>query len=268
MQAAGLNFAVVGDTRPSNANDTSGYPTTIINGIFSAIEAQSPKIQFVVGTGDYMFADTTSNTQMPQLTLYQTARQKYSGPYWPGMGNHECDGYTAHNCAGSAATPNLTDWTNTFLSPISQTLPYYTETVSATDNSWNAKFVFVACNYWDSTQSSWLSSQLSQSTTYTFIVRHEPDYDMSKAPCSESQTIISGAKYTALLTGHTHEYSHAATNEIVNGLGGAPLSTGTQYGYTIVSRNSDGTVTLNTVDYTNGSSIDSFKLNADGTAAP
>ena len=250
----------------ANANDTSGYPTSIIDGIFSSIAAASPAIQFVTATGDYQFADTTSNTQMPQLTLYQTARQKYSGPYWPAMGNHECDGYTADNCAGSAATANYTDWMNMFITPINETLPYYTKTVSASDNSWTAKFIFIACNYWDSTQSSWLTSQLATSTTYTFLFRHEPDYDMSEAPCSESQTDITAAKYTMLITGHTHEYSHPQTNEIVVGIGGAPLDSGTQYGYTIISQNSDASITVNTVDYTNGSSIDSFKLTADGSA--
>ena len=36
------------------------------------------------------------------------ARAKYPGPWFPAMGNHECNGYTASNC-GSGNTDGLTD---------------------------------------------------------------------------------------------------------------------------------------------------------------
>ena len=161
-----------------------------------------------------------------------------------------------------------------YLTPMGISTPYYTKTVTASDGSWNAKFIFTACNAWDSTQASWLTSQLAISTTYTFIIRHESYEDVqsgddgSSYPCTASNTAISGANYTLLIVGHTHEYQHSATyKEIINGIGGAPLTSGTDYGYTIVTRNSDGTLTVTTYDYQGGSTIDSFKIDANGSAA-
>ncbi len=70
---------------------------------------------------------------------------------------------------------------------------------------------------------------------------------------------------TLLIVGHTHLYQHSASyNEIINGIGGAPLSGGGNYGYTLVNRNSDGTLSVDTLDYQSGSSIDSFKIDATG----
>ena len=258
-------FAVVGDTRPPSPDDTSNYPTSIITKIFQDVVAESPAPAFVIGTGDYMFSNSTAQQQ---LDMYMTARGAYSGPFYPAMGNHECNGYTAGNCA-SSPTSNMSAFMSTMLGPINETKPYYVKNISAPDNSWTAKFVFVACNAWDSTQASWLQTALAASTTYTFVIRHEPDYDMSSAPCSASQTTIDGAALTLLITGHSHEYKHVGSaKEIVNGLGGAPLTTGTNYGYTMITRNtSDGTLTVETKDYMSGSSIDTFKIAASGAGA-
>ena len=44
----------------------------------------------------------------------------------------------------------------------------------------SAKFVFVACNAWNSTQATWLDQQLAAATTYTFVVRHEGTAAMSQ----------------------------------------------------------------------------------------
>ena len=258
-------FAVVGDTRPPSPDDVSNYPTSIITKIFQDLAAESPAVEFAVGTGDYMFSNSTAQQQ---LNLYMTARGAFSGKLYPAMGNHECNGYTAGNCAGSP-TQNMSTFESMMLAPINQTKPYYVENISAPDNSWTAKFVFVACNAWDSTQDAWLQTALAPSTTYTFVVRHEPDYDMSSTPCSQSQTTISAAPLTLLITGHSHQYKHiASAKELVNGLGGAPLTTGTSYGYTIITRNtSDGTLTVTTKDYMSGSAIDTFKIAASGAGA-
>ena len=214
-----------------------------------------------------MFANTTGTAQQPQLNLYMGARAGFSGKFYPAMGNHECNGYTAGNCASSTTT-NYTKFVSTMLAPIGQSMPYYVENFAAADNSWTAKFVFVACNAWDSTQSSWLNQQLAVSTTYTFVVRHEPDYDMSSAPCSASQTAVDANPLTLLITGHTHEYKRVSSaKEVVIGIGGAPLTSGTNYGYTVISRNADGTISVVTKDYMSGAAIDSFKIKADGTGA-
>ena len=91
-----LKFAVFGDCRPPNSNDTSGYPSAIIGGIFTL--AQSNGAQFMIGTGDYMFADTSSAVTA-QVALFKQAMAHYSaGPVYLAMGNHECTGATASNC--------------------------------------------------------------------------------------------------------------------------------------------------------------------------
>jgi predicted phosphodiesterase len=199
-----------------------------------------------------------------------TARAGFSGPFYPAMGNHECTGYTASNCGPSGAdgiTANMTAFENTMLTPIGITSPYYVENYSATDGSWTAKLVFIACNAWDSTQQSWLTSTMATPTTYTFVIRHEPKFDMSKAKCSASQTTIDSYPYTLLITGHTHEYSHETSDgkEIIVGIGGAPLTSGTNYGYTMLSRNTDGTIAVTTYDYMAHSTIDTFTINPDGS---
>jgi hypothetical protein len=307
MTLDSLTFAILGDTRPSSETTGSdGYPTTIINGIYKDLEnaTYAPKPAFVVASGDYEFVyppgsddsgdeagygtsdGCTCNTsqsdggpsvqsgQCIQECLYEYARAQYSGPVWPGMGNHECTGADVSNCASGSGTVNEADFISLQLAPIGESIPYYTKTVAASDNSWTAKFVFVACNAWDSTQASWLTSQLATTTTYTFVVRHESYEDVSEGddgssyPCKASNTTITGADYTLLIVGHTHEYSHSTSyKEIIQGLGGAPLTSGTDYGYTMVVRNSDGTLTVTTYDYSGGSTIDSFQINAAGSAA-
>ncbi|HUJ59425.1 MAG TPA: metallophosphoesterase family protein [Kofleriaceae bacterium] len=266
-----LVFAIVGDTRPPSVDDTSNYPTNIITKIYQDLAAASPAIQFVVGTGDYQFASTTGSEQQPQIDKYMAARAAYDGPFYPAMGNHECTGYTDSNCGSGnsdGVTKNMTAFMTTMLAPIHQTQPYYVENISAPDHSWTAKLVIVACNAWDSTQASWLTQQLAVATTYTFVVRHESAADVSGTECSQSQTLIAAAPLTLLIVGHTHEYRHESSDkEIINGIGGAPLTSGTNYGYSVVVRNADGTLSVTTYDYESGSKIDSFKIQASGAAA-
>ena len=91
---------------------------------------------------------------------------------------------------------------------------------------------------------------------------------VSQTGCSASQTTVNAHPLTLLIVGHTHEYSHEARDkEIIDGIGGAPLTSGTNYGYTIVSRNADGTLTVTTYDYSSHKVIDTFEIKADGTAA-
>ena len=267
---ASLTFAIVGDTRPASIDDTTNYPTSIITKIYQDIEAASPKPSFVIGTGDYQYASTTGTAQAAQISKYMTARAAYSGPFYPAMGNHECTGYTDSNCGTGntdGVTKNMTAFVGTMLSPISEANPYYVENVAASDDSWTAKLVFIACNAWTSAQSTWLTQQLAVATTYTFVIRHESVADMSGTACAASQTIVDAHPLTLLIVGHTHEYSHVASDkEIINGLGGAPLTSGTNYGYTIVNRNSDGTLTVTTYDYSSQAVLDTFKIQASGAA--
>ena len=102
------------------------------------------------------------------------------------MGNHECTGYTDSNCGSGnsdGVTNNYTAFLSQMLGPIGQTSPYYAINVNATDGSWTAKFVFIAANAWDSTQSSWLTTTMAKTTTYTFVIRHEAA-EANTAPAS------------------------------------------------------------------------------------
>jgi hypothetical protein len=266
-----LRFAIVGDTRPPSPNDTANYPTAIITKIFQDIEAVTPHLPFAISTGDYMFADTYKSEQLPQLQKYLAARAGYTGVLYPTMGNHECTGATDSNCGTGAkdgVTKNMTDFIAELLTPIGIASPYYTEQVSATDGSWTAKFVFVACNAWSTTQAAWLTQQLSQATTYTFVVRHEGTNALSTAPCSASQPIIDAHPLTLMIVGHTHAYAHYLdTKEVVVGIGGAPLTSGTNYGYVIVERNANGNLTATAYDYMTNAVIDTFHVQPSGAAA-
>src|SRR5450432_1489281 len=55
--AGSLRFAIVGDTRPANEDDTTNYPTAVITKIYEDLEGASPRPDFAVSTGDYMFAN-------------------------------------------------------------------------------------------------------------------------------------------------------------------------------------------------------------------
>jgi hypothetical protein len=260
-----LYFAIIGDTRPAVIDDTSGYPTTVITKIWSDVDSLSPMPPFVVTTGDYMFASTSGTQQAPQLKLYTGARAKYSGVDFPAMGNHECTGATASNCASSTST-NMSEFMSQLLGPISKTKPYYSINVNSPTNAWTAKLVFVAANAWDSTQASWLSSTLAQSTTYTFIIRHESATASTAPGVSPSEQIMKSYSYTLSIVGHAHTYSHPSTKEVLFGNGGAPLTSG-NYGFGLITQRSDGAIMVDSYDYSTMKADSSFHfvVKPDGT---
>jgi hypothetical protein len=256
-----LFFTAVGDTRPANEDDTSGYPTAIIDQIYSDIAALSPQPLFSVSTGDYQFSNPSGTQSSAQIELYLAARAKFPGVFFPAMGNHECTGATASNC-GSGNTDGLTTNYNNFLSmllaPIKQTSPYYSIEIDAADGSWTSKFVFIAANAWDSGQSSWLSGVMAKATTYTFVLRHESTGTSGPPGVSPSDSIISGFPYTLLIVGHTHTYEHPSTKEVLFGNGGAPLTGSNNYGYGLFSQRSDGAIVVDAIDYQSGTADSSF----------
>jgi hypothetical protein len=271
-----LLFAVVGDTRPANYDDVSGYPTAIVTKIYQDIQAASPRPPFVLSTGDYQFSSSGSNsTASQQLDIYTQARKGYTGTLFPAMGNHECTGSTNSNCGPNGTngiTANYTAFMNQLLAPIQKTTPYYSIDVNATDNSWTAKFVFVAANAWDSTQQSWLQSTLAKKTTYTFVIRHEPESTTNGPPgLAGSQSIMAQYPYTLSIVGHSHTYGHYTTpdpREVLIGNGGAPLSNSSKnYGYGVFSQRSDGAIVGDMLDYQTGKadSYFHFVVKPDGT---
>jgi len=85
--------------------------------------AGSNGAQFAVGTGDYMFSNTSTGVNA-QVDLFLQARSNFSGPVYLDMGNHECNGYTASNCPNGNETPNVRGFMSK-LAPAGTTMPYY-----------------------------------------------------------------------------------------------------------------------------------------------
>ena len=162
-------------------------------------------------------------------------RQTYTGPFFPAMGNHECGvsgGFSTsdnNNCGPGnqgGATPNYNAFMSQMLGPISQTNPYYSINVNATDNSWTAKFVVTAANAWDTAQQTWLTTTMAQPTTYTFVMRHEASDAHAAAPAGRrgGRRRAREYPYTLLIVGHAHTYGHYSDPERGTfGNGGAPL---------------------------------------------
>ena len=269
-----LYFAIVGDTRPATEDDTAHYPSAVIGKIFSDLGALQPVPPFVVSTGDYQFSNPYGNQAQAQLQLYIDARGSYPGIQFPTMGNHECTGGTASNCGKGnqyGLTNNYDAFMSMLLGPLQKTLPYYEIDVAEPNNAWTAKFVFVAANAWDATQASWLDSALAKSTTYTFVVRHEPAAATTAPGVTPSQTIMAKHPYTLAIVGHTHEYHHTSgSREVIIGNGGAPLATTGNYGYGIVLQRSDGSLQVDMYDYQSGAPDTKFRfaVHPDGSHAP
>lgn len=229
-----LYFAVVGDTRPPGSNDTNHYPTAIITKIYDQLEALSPRPQFVVATGDYQFAAPGGNQGELQIQKYLTARDNYSGTVFASMGNHECgSGGVTGNCAGSNSN-NYQSYLNHLVKPLGKTNPNYMVRIDDPDGKWTAKLIIVACNSWTAANKTWLTSVIAQPTTYTFLARHEPLG--TDAPCgADMDALLRTHPYTLLMVGHIHKYSHSG-RQLLEGVGGAPLTGAANYGYATVEQ--------------------------------
>ena len=254
-----------GDCRPPNQNDTAGYPSRIISGIFASAQAKGAEL--VVGTGDYMFANTQSAVDA-QMNLFLQAQSSFKGPVYHTLGNHECNGYTSSNCPNGNETPNVQAFMSKLL-PSGTTTPYYR--VDVPTPMGKAKFLFVAANAWSSAQQTWLQQQLADPTTYTFVVRHEPPGETQAPGVGPSDSLFRSNPVTLALFGHTHEFRKVSTNQIISGNGGAPLSgygSGTNYGYLLVQQDSNGNLIVNEVDEASGNVTESWRVTPSGQAAP
>ena len=275
MTVSSLLFTVVGDTRPASSNDVSGYPTAIIDKIYEDIAALNPLPFFTVSTGDFQYSSGNSGFAGPQLDIYMAARAKFSGSFFPAMGNHECTGATDSNCGPgnkNGETDNYNQFMAKMLGPIQQTKPYYTVYIDAADGSWTSKFVIIAANAWDSGQETWLQQTMAQKTTYTFVVRHEAS-DATPAPAglAPSDAILKANPYTLLILGHSHTVSRPALNQVLFGNGGAPLSgTAVDYGYGLFKQQANGSIHVDSVDYMTNKpdpNFLAFAVNPNGTLA-
>jgi hypothetical protein len=260
----------VGDTRPPTEDDTSGYPTAVITKIWQDVEAHSPKPYFAVSTGDYQYAKPTGGTSAAQLTTYLDARAAFTNVVFPAMGNHECTGGTATNCGPGgtySTTNNFSTFMSKMLAPLGKSEPYYSINVNGANNAWTAKFVIVACNYWSSTQATWLDTELAKPTTYTFVVRHMGS-DATTAPClsgssNNAAQIMGSHPLTLLIAGHTHTFAYyPSEKQIIVGNGGAPLSGAINYGYVVAEAQSPGgPLTVKEYDYSTNASQQTYTVN-------
>ncbi len=264
-----LRFAIVGDTRPTNEDDTASYPTAVVTRIWDDVNAETPQPPFAISTGDYMYASPANHEQDPQLDLYLGARAHYPGPVYAAMGTHECTGSTTSNCGDGApdgVTANMTAYLDRMVRPLGPNRAWYVVHLAAQDASWTAKVVVVAANVWNDEQAAWLDTTLSTPTTYTFVVRHEPDYATAVDGVNKSGAILAAHPLTLLITGHVHTYAHLPdSREVIVGNGGAPLVDAIDYGYAIVFRRPDGALDFTAYDYMTRAVIDHFAVAADGT---
>jgi hypothetical protein len=267
-----LHFAVVGDTRPAIINDTRAYPSAVIDAIYTDIAALQPMPAFVVTSGDYQFSTGNGTQAAPQLDLYLAARAHYPGTVFAALGNHECDGNTTSNCGTgnkSGVTANYTAFMQKLLAPLGQTKPYYGIHIDAKDGSWTAKLLFVAANAWDTAQAQWLSTAMAQPTTYTFVVRHEPSQATTAPGVTPSEQIMAQHPYTLAIVGHTHTYGKTGARQVTIGNGGAPLVSGGNFGFGLLTQRPDGAIQVDMVDYQSGKTDAAFHfaVHPDGSPA-
>jgi hypothetical protein len=253
--AGTFRFAVFGDVRPSQINDTTNYPQAIVAGVFNQIVAHDAK--FAVGTGDYMFASTTNDSGIQQqLGMLLAAEQPFTGPVYHAMGNHECTGATASNCPNGNETANAREYMAKLVPP-GTTKPYYR--IDVDTGMGTAKLVFVAANAWSQAQADWLDQQLSDVTTYTFIVRHEAPSVTETMGVTASEAIIAKHPFTMELLGHTHRYEKLDDKHVISGNGGAPLSGG-HYGFLLLDQLTNGNLSVSEIDSATGAASDTFTI--------
>jgi hypothetical protein len=257
-----LSFAVFGDCRPPIPEDTLQYPTMIVTSIFT--RAQAAKAQFVVGTGDYMNA-FTQTAASAQIDAFLGARASFTGPVYLTMGNHECMTTTTGNCPNANESPNAQLYMSK-LAPPGSTKPYFRIDLPTPFGS--AKLIFLAANAWATEQGDWLKTQLADPTRYTFVMRHEASNDQSAPGVGPTDTILMGAPLTVAFFGHTHVYQRIDPSHVIAGNGGAPLDSGTQYGFVLVQQRPDGNLALSAIDQATGNPIDAWNVTPDGQLAP
>jgi hypothetical protein len=256
-----MRFAVFGDVRPANKNQTAAYPTQIITSLFQLM--QQKNAQFAIGTGDYMFASTASAVDA-QLGILLQAESGFAGTVFHALGNHECNGFTAGNCPALNESPNIQAFMQR-LAPHGLTTAYYR--VDVPTPMGKAKFLYIAANAWSDAQGAWLKQQLADPTTYTFLVRHEAPTVTDAPGVSPSEMVVLGHPFTMELLGHSHEFSRLDTKHLISGNAGAPLANmgnGTNYGFVLVEQQADGVLQLSEIDEATGNVTEAWKVTPAG----
>jgi 3',5'-cyclic AMP phosphodiesterase CpdA len=200
----------------------------VVEAIFRAIDRQA--VDFVVLSGDYIYVSGTDATRASaQMDLFLTARAQLSAstPVHYVLGNHE--------------DKNIP----TFQSKLSPEVYWRLD-------QGDMKVVAIANDAWDATQASWLTTQLSAPTKYTFVFRHQYWGSHGTTHDAEIQPIVDAHPYTLFIAGHDHAYKHKTTvvrggeRDVVAGNGGAPFDStwvgSPYYGYILVEQQADDSV--------------------------
>jgi hypothetical protein len=267
-----LSFAITGDARAPEIDDTAAYPTALVDKIWQDIEATSPRPAFALTVGNYVFASPTGDQAAAQLGIYLGASKAFSGPLYPAMGDMECTGSIDSNCGPGTAdgvTNNYAAFLSMMMAPLGLAEPYYTVTIAGAGGAWTAKIVVVAANAWTPAQAAWLDAALATPTTYTFVLRNEGSTETTAPGVTPSADVMAQHPLTLLITGNAHTFEYLpAQREVIVGNGGAPLSGSVDYGYVIARQRADGAIVFEEDDYATNAVQTTFAVNADGTPAP
>jgi hypothetical protein len=259
-----LYFGYTGDTRDSSSG--SGYSSQLkatISGIYTAMKANG--VSFALDGGDHMEASSNSEATAC-MQDYTSAAALLGKPVFMTAGNHECSQSFNNGSCGSSFTTDSKG--SAFMAALTQTIgatePYYRFDVMT--NSGKATFIVIADDAWDTTQSNWLTAQLTDADTnskYTFVSKHHPLGNTDQPFFPTIYSTVTSHKYTLFLTGHTHEYKHQYSDHrsVVMGAGGAPLQpTQTWNGYLTAMQCPDDHIYVTVYDSATGSMMDSWNV--------
>jgi hypothetical protein len=262
-----LFFGYTGDTRPMSS--TSSYPSqlqSVINNIY--MQMGQLGVEFALDGGDHMEASSPSEAQ-GNMDSYSSAAALLGKPLFMTMGNHECStSFNSTDCTYSGAASSdykMSAFMSALQTVSGQTSPYYR--VDVMTQSGKAVFLVVADDAWDSTQQSWLTTQLTDADAnakYTFVSKHHPDGNTDQPYFQQIYDLVTSHKYTLFLTGHSHEYKQQSGNprSIVMGLGGAPWDNPNQmwWGYLTVTQCPNDYVEVDVYDQSTGNPRFSYRL--------
>lgn len=261
-----LHFGLYGDVRPPNENETNAYPTMVFGRVIAGLAAQNP--QFVVATGDYMYANTAA-TVNAQLDLFLATERRYTGYIFHALGNHECTGATRFNCPNGNETNNIRLYRERVIPDLSGL--YYDFTIRTSTGA--AHFIVTAPNAWSSSQDAWFDRMLATQAMYTFVVAHVPPTAADDAPGTniiEMKTAARPGGVTLRLYGHTHDFRRIQVNGVIAGNAGAPLNAmNATYGFAMIDQRADGAIQV--TEYEAGGMpvpMSTFAVRANGTAMP
>jgi hypothetical protein len=260
-----LFFGYTGDTRDSSSG--SGYSSTLqttINTIYKQMKRQG--VSFALDGGDHMEASSGSEAAAC-MSDYASAAALLGKPLFMTYGNHECSQSFNNGSCGSGWSTDTKSvpYMNTLKQMIGAATPYYRFDVMT--NSGKATFIVVADDAWDSTQQSWLTTQLTDAdanSKYTFVSKHHPDGNTDQPFFQTIYNLVTSHKYTLFLTGHSHEYKHQYTDHraVVMGLGGAPFDNPSQQfnGYLTVMQCPDDHIYVTAYDISTQMAFDTWNV--------